>query len=52
MPESAVPTMKSYCFDMAPAAHAAGLLIRRIRATHSPTAYDLPCVGVAAPIAA
>ena len=39
---------------MAPAAHAAGLLIRRIRATHSPIAYDLPCVGVgvAAPIAA
>ena len=42
------------CFDMAPATHAAELLIRRIRVAHSPTAYDLPYVGVsdAATIAA
>jgi retron-type reverse transcriptase len=40
------------CFDITPGAFAAGLVLRRIRKSHSPMTYDLKGLGVAVDTAA
>ena len=40
------------CFDVAPAAYAAGLLQKRIKESHSRMTYDLESVGLAVAAAA